>query len=202
MSDEIKPANGPEPDAEPTASRSTMPIWIIMLTLVLLFVGAVYFDRHSGWFNQQVYSPYNSAEQLAAAQPQSGAAAAAARGKKVYDTVCGICHGPDGQGKPGQAPPLAGSEWVTTKGFDRLTRIPLAGLSGPMQVSGKDWNLAMAPMGAALSDADLAAALTYIRSSWGNKAGEVTADNVKSVRAALGKRPQPLTGEQLKTMPE
>ena len=179
-----------------------MPIWIIMITLVLMFLGAVYFDHHSGWFNRQVYGPYQSAEELAAAQPQSGAAAALAHGKQVYDTVCGICHGTDGLGKPGQAPALAGSEWVIAKGYDRLTRIPLAGLNGPMQLNGQDWNLAMAPMGAALSDTDLAAVLTYIRSSWGNQAGEVTADNVKTIRASLGARPQPMTGEQLKSMPE
>jgi mono/diheme cytochrome c family protein len=202
MSDETKAANSQRPEGEPTAQRSTMPIWIISLTLVLLFVGAVYFDHHSGWFDKQVYSPYTSAEELAAAQPKSGAAAVAARGKRVYETMCGVCHGSDGLGKPGQAPPLAGSEWVVTKGFDRLARIPLAGLSGPMQVEGKDWNMAMAPMGAAMSDADLAAVLTYIRSSWGNQAGEVTADNVKAIRAALGPRPLPLTGAQLSTMPE
>ncbi len=57
-------------------------------------------------------------------------------------------------------------------------------------------------MGAALSDADLAGVLTYIRESWGNQAGPLTADDVKSVRAALGGRPQPLTGEELKTLPE
>jgi mono/diheme cytochrome c family protein len=175
---------------------------MIMLTLVLMFLGAVYFDRHSGWFNQQVYSPYASAEQLAAAQPRSGAAAAAAQGKRVYDSVCGLCHGTDGLGKPGQAPPLAGSELVNAKGFNRLILIPQVGLSGLTQVNGKDWNLQMAPMGAALPDADLAAVLTYIRNSWGNKAGAVTADDVKSVRASLGARPQPLTGDQLKTMPE
>ena len=186
----------------PSAARSAVPVWIITVTLVLLFLGAVFFDHHSGWFNRQVYSPYQSAEQLAAAQPESGAAAEAARGKKIYETMCGICHGTDGLGKPGQAPPLAGSEWVDTKGSGRLTRIPLAGLSGPMSVSGKGWNLAMAPMGAALSDADLAAVLTYIRSSWGNRAGAVTADDVKSIRAALGARPQTLTGDQLKTLAE
>jgi mono/diheme cytochrome c family protein len=202
MSDESKPGCCQKPDAEPTAARSAMPIWIITLTLVLLFLGAVYFDHHSGWFNQQVYGPYQSAEELAAAQPKSGAASAAARGRKNYETMCGICHGTDGLGKPGQAPALAGSEWVVTKGFNRLIRIPLAGLNGPMQVNGKDWNLAMAPMGAALSDADLAAVLTHIRTSWGNQAGEVTADDVKSVRAALGARPQVLTAEQLKAMPE
>ncbi len=202
MSDESKAGYYQNPDVEPAATRSTIPIWIITVTLVLLFLGAIYFDHHSGWFNRQVYRPYASAGQLAADQPKSGAAAATAHGKQVYDLVCGICHGPDGLGKPGQAPPLAGSEWVIAKGYDRLTRIPLAGLGGPMSVSGKGWNLAMAPMGAALSDADLAAVLTYVRNSWGNQAGEVTADNVKSVRAALNARPQPLTGEQLKAIPE
>ncbi|HTY87055.1 MAG TPA: cytochrome c [Candidatus Acidoferrum sp.] len=200
MSEETKSITDPL-NAEPTASRSALPIWIITVTLVLMLLGAVYFDHHSGWFNKQVYPPYRSAEELAANQPQSGAMAAA-QGKKMYETMCGICHGTDGLGKPGQAPALAGSEWVVTKGYDRLTRIPLAGLSGPMSVKGQGWNLAMAPMGATLSDADLAAVLTYIRTAWGNQAGEVTADNVKSVRAALGARPQPLTAEQLKAMPE
>ena len=185
-----------------SAGGSGLLMGMILLTFVLMFLGAVYFDRHSGWFSRQVYSPYGSTEQLAAAQPRSGAAAAAAQGKRAYDTVCGVCHGPDGLGKPGQAPALAGSEWVNTKGFDRLTHIPLAGLNGPMQVGGKDWNLAMAPMGAVLSDADLAAVLTYIRSSWGNQAGAVTAADIKPIRASIGGRPQPLTGGQMKAMPE
>jgi len=202
MSDESKSCSCQSPEGEPSAVRSTMPMWIIVITLVLVFLGAVYFDRYGGWFDRQVYGPYTSAYQLEEYQPKSGAAAAAAQGKRVYESVCGVCHGPDGLGKPGQAPPLAGSEWVNTKGFDRLAHIPLTGLNGPMQVEGKDWSLSMAPMGAALSDADLAAVLTYIRNSWGNKAGEVTTDDVKAVRAALGARPQPINGGQLKAMPE
>ena len=82
-----------------------------------MFFGAIYFDRHSGWFDKQVYGPYASASQLEEYQPKSGAAAAAAQGKRVYDTVCGVCHGTDGMGKPGQAPALAGSEWVEYKGI-------------------------------------------------------------------------------------
>ena len=190
------------PDAEPTATRATVPMWIVVLMLLLLFLGGVYFDHHSGWFNAQVYQPYASAEELDAYQPKSGAAAMLAQGKRSYDTVCGVCHGPDGMGKPGQAPPLAGSEWVNTRGVNRLVRIPLAGLNGPLTVQGKDWNLSMAAMGAALSDADLANVLTYIRESWGNKAGPVTADDVKAVRAKLGAHPQPLNAEQLKALAE
>ena len=202
MSDELKSLSTRNSGAGTAQGGSRLLIGMIMVTLGLIFLGGVYFDRHSGWFNRQVYAPYTSASQLEEYQPKSGAAAEAARGKQVYDTVCGICHGPDGMGKPAQAPPLAGSEWVNTKASGRLAHIPLAGLNGSMQVEGKDWNLNMAPMGAALSDADLAAVLTYIRNSWGNKGSEVTADEVKSVRTSLGARPQALTGEQLKSMPE
>ncbi len=200
MNDENKTSSAP--GAEPAAARSYLPVWIIVLTLVLLYLGGIYFDRHSGWFNKQVYEPYADVAMLDAYQPKSGAAAALAQGKKVYEQVCGICHGVDGLGKPGQAPPLAGSEWVMAAGSNRLAHIPLMGLNGPIQVAGKDWNMNMAAMGAALSDADLAAVLTYIRSSWGNKAGEVTADDIKAIRATLGGHVQPMSHEQLMALPE
>ncbi len=184
MSDEVKSSIFPSADAGSTASPSAMPIWIIMLTLMLLFLGAVYFDRHSGWFDKQVYAPYTSAAQLASYQPQSGAASLLAHGRTVYETACGVCHGSDGLGKPGQAPPLAGSEWVT-RDVTSLARVPLAGLNGPIQVAGQPWNLAMAPMGAGLSDADLAAVLTYVRGAWGNKSSTVSVDEMKAARAAI-----------------
>ncbi|MFZ0828320.1 MAG: cytochrome c [Verrucomicrobiia bacterium] len=202
MIDETKPSGSQNSGAHPVSGSSRLLMGMIIVTLMLMFLGAVYFDRHSGWFDKQVYGPYASANQLEEYQPKSGAAAAAARGKQVYESVCGVCHGPDGLGKPGQAPPLAGSELVNAKGFHRLAMIPLAGLSGSLQVNGKDWNMAMAPMGAALSDADLAAVLTYIRNSWGNQASAVTGDDIKPIRASMGARPQTLSGGMLKTMPE
>jgi mono/diheme cytochrome c family protein len=177
-------------------------MWIIVVTLLVIFFGGHYLDTHGGMFDARVYAPYTSPETLEAMQPQTGAAAVAAHGKKVYEAVCGVCHGVDGAGKPGQAPPLAGSEFVNAKGFNRLAHIPLEGLSGNVTVEGKDWNLNMAAMGAALPDADLAAVLTYIRTSWGNKGAEVTADDVKKVRDAIGGHPQPMTGEQMMKMPE
>jgi len=198
MSDENKSCS----NAEPTVTRSPAPMWIIVVTLGLLFVGGLYLDSHGGWFDAKVYAPYTSAEQLDSFQPKSGEAAVAAQGKRVYGAVCGICHGVDGMGKPGQAPPLAGSEWVTAKGDNRLIHIPLQGLTSTLMVEGKEWNLNMAAMGVVLSDSDLAAVLTYIRTSWGNKAGEVTPDEVKKVRAAIGGNPQPMSAEQMMKMPE
>ena len=200
MSDESKSCSIPS-TAEPTATRSTVPMWIIVVTLLLLFISFVFFDRHSGWFDSKVYAPYASAEQVDNAQPKSGAAAAMAQGKKNYEMFCGACHGNDGAGKLGQAPPLAGSEIVITKGFHRLAMIPLEGLAGPIKIKNQDWNLNMAPMGAALPDADLAAVLTYMRNSWGNKADEVTADDIKAIRAEI-KTPAAIQGDKLMAMPE
>jgi len=200
MSDESKSCSVPT-NAEPTATPSTVPMWILVATLLLLFLGFVFFDGHSGWFDAKVYAPYASAEQLDNAQPKSGAAAQMAQGKKNYEMFCGACHGTDGAGKAGQAPPLAGSEIVITKGFHRLAMIPLEGLAGPIKIKSQDWNLNMAPMGAALPDADLAAVLTYMRNSWGNKAGEVTADDIKAIKAEI-KTPVAIQGDKLMGMPE
>jgi mono/diheme cytochrome c family protein len=179
-------------------------MWIIVLTLVLLFLGGIYFDRHSGWFDAKVYAPYASAETLDAYQPQSGAAAVLARGKKLFEMNCGVCHGLDGLGKPGQAPPLAGSEWVMAKGVQRLVHIPLAGLNGTIMVKGQQMSFPapMIAIGATMSDDDLAAVLTYIRNSWGNKAGEVTGDDIKKIRAQIGGNAQPMSADQLMKMPE
>jgi mono/diheme cytochrome c family protein len=202
MSDETKSCSSPA-SAEPTAARSHLPMWILVLTLLLLYVGGIYFDRHSGWFDKQVYSPFANAAMLDAYQPKSGAAAAMAQGKKVYEQICAACHGADGMGKPGQAPPLTGSEIVTAKGYSRLAHIPLLGLNGPIEIKGQQMSFpsGMAAMGAALSDADLAAVLSYIRTSWGNKADVVMPEDIKGVRAGM-KQSQPLTHETMMAMPE
>ncbi|SRR5581483_2023787 len=187
-----------------TSTHLTVPIWIIALMLTLIFLGGVYFDHHSGWFDAKVYGPYQSAGQLAAYQPLSGEAAIVAHGKQVYEINCGTCHGPDGMGMPGKAPPLAGSEWVNAKGFHRLVEIPQLGLNGTITVKGQPMNFptGMAAVGSAMSDADLAAILTYIRASWGNNADAVTADDVKAVRASVGGH-HAIDGDvELKTIPE
>jgi mono/diheme cytochrome c family protein len=181
--------------AEPQAGRIAVPVWLIVLLFLLLYWGMVYFDQHSGWFDAQVYTPYRSAAELALYQPPTGGPDLS-RGKAVYENICGLCHNNDGSGKPGQAPPFVGSEWALGSP-NRMIRIPLAGLAGPVQVNGQPWNLAMPAMGAALPDDDLAAVLTYIRQSWGNKASAITPEQVHAVRAEVGNRTQPWTADQL-----
>ena len=58
-----------------------------------------------------------------------------AKGKTGF-TLCMACHGPDGEGLPTLAPPLAGSEWVAGP-VENLIRIQLRGLTGPITVKGR-----------------------------------------------------------------
>jgi mono/diheme cytochrome c family protein len=91
------------------------------------------------------------------------------------------------QRRPRQTRPgaqLAGSEWVA-KDVTSLARIPLAGSERPDSGRRQGLESFHGADGRGLSDADLAAVLTYIRGSWGNKYGAVSADEVKAARAAI-----------------
>jgi len=196
-------ANQPVPiaseAAEPTAGAAAVPILLLILPFLILYWGMIYFDHNGGWFSQQVYAPYHSVAELTLYQPPTGGLDLT-RGKAMYENICGLCHNADGMGKPNQGPPFVGSEWVLGSP-KRLIRIPLVGLTGPIKVKDQEWNLAMPNMGAALSDDDLAAVLTYMRQSWGNKAPPITPEQVKAVKAELGNRTQPLTATELIAIP-
>jgi mono/diheme cytochrome c family protein/glucose/arabinose dehydrogenase len=108
-------------------------------------------------------------------------------GQREYGTLCAGCHQPNGTGLPGMATPLVGSEWVL--GHPRnLIRIVLQGKEGEML---------MPPMGAALSDEQLAAVLTYIRRSWGHQAAPVSPAQVSEIRGRTAGRDRPWTPEEL-----
>jgi mono/diheme cytochrome c family protein/lysophospholipase L1-like esterase len=101
---------------------------------------------------------------------------------------CATCHQENGNGLDPAFPPLVGTPWVTGS-EERLIKIALHGIHGKIEVKGKvyDPEKGVPPMtafGAILNDAELAAVLTYVRNSWGNKAAPVSPDTVKKVRAA------------------
>lgn len=112
-----------------------------------------------------------------------------------YQMVCSPCHQPQGQGIPFAFPPLAGSEWMT-RDPETPIRIVLLGMSGEVQVNGATFNLVMPPP-PALTDAQIAEAITYARTSFGNQASAVDAEQVKKVREALGGRTTPWTAAEL-----
>jgi mono/diheme cytochrome c family protein len=102
-------------------------------------------------------------------------------GKKVYDMYCLACHQADGNGVPRLNPPLSGTVYVTGS-KTRLIDIVLKGLTDPLEINGEEYNNPMAAH-SFLTDQQIADVLTYIRNSFGNKAGIVTAAEVKKQRA-------------------
>jgi mono/diheme cytochrome c family protein len=106
---------------------------------------------------------------------------AAADGKGLFDTNCSTCHGSNGKGTPGVFPPLAGNSEVTAKDPAPIVKIVLNGLNISKTIEGKQYNGGM-PSWKSLSDADIAAILTYVRSAWGNSAPAVTEKEVAAAR--------------------
>jgi mono/diheme cytochrome c family protein len=120
-------------------------------------------------------------------------------GKAQYPLICGACHQPTGLGQDGLAPPLVDSDWVTGSP-DRLVRITLNGLRGPINVKGKVWELEMPPV-FVLTDKEIAALLTYIRREWGHQASAIKPDFVAKVRADTETREEAWTEAELLKIP-
>jgi mono/diheme cytochrome c family protein len=129
-----------------------------------------------------------SAATAASATVAAGATTNAATqdGRAVFQRTCATCHQQNGRGIRGAFPPLAGSPFVTGDKA-RLVRLVLHGLTGQLVVGGVRYNNVMPPW-KTLSDAELAAALTYVRSNFGNTAGPVTPQDVAQQRAATASR--------------
>lgn len=123
-------------------------------------------------------------------------------GKQVFhgEAACAACHGSAGSGQPGVAPTLWASQWVTDP--DRLVKVLLHGLKGPIKVGDEDWNTPAVMPGFAgredISDKDLAGVATYIRNSWGNAEdtdGALTEGAIAELREATETRSGPYTAE-------
>ena len=115
-------------------------------------------------------------------------------GKQLYIGKCAACHQATGLGLAGVFPPLAASEWVVESPVT-LTHILLHGIQGKMTVKGVSYQGLM-PAWNTLSDAEIAAVASYIRSDWGNKAAPITEDDVKKQRELTKARTAPYKNEE------
>jgi cytochrome c oxidase subunit 2 len=100
-------------------------------------------------------------------------------GKSVYADTCSKCHQSNGKGIPGAFPPLADNP--NLKKVEMVVTTVKSGHSGPINIKGREFDQTMPPMGADLSNKQLAAVATYIRNSWGNKFGGVTEKQVAEI---------------------
>lgn len=120
-------------------------------------------------------------------------------GHEIYhrEAHCATCHQNDGKGLPAaNFPPIAKTKWAT-QDPERLIKLSLKGLTGPIKVLGKDYNGSMTPFEGLLNDKEMAAVLTFVRNSFGNKASSVSPEQVKKVRAELKGQPDLLNPADL-----
>ena len=124
-------------------------------------------------------------------------------GKEHYAKICVGCHQPNGKGLQFVAPPLVDSEWVDGS-EQRLIALVMDGMMGPVTVNGKKYDVPdVQPVMPGLrinpevGDKEIAAMLTYVRNTWGNRAAVITEDKVTKYRKEQEAR-TPWTEDELK----
>ncbi|TAG32983.1 MAG: cytochrome c [Verrucomicrobia bacterium] len=190
---------------EPSEGFTPMPLFLLGFISAMIFVVSVYVVHYRGDFDPLVYDiRYDAAaaQQIAAGPKVYTPEQILARGKQSYQT-CVACHQASGLGVPGAFPPLAASEWVTGN-EERLIRVLIHGLNGPIQVKGNTYNGLMPafgkiPGGGYNWNAErISHVLSYIRHEWGNNAEFITAEKVAEVMKTEATRTKPWTQDELK----
>jgi mono/diheme cytochrome c family protein len=110
------------------------------------------------------------------------------KGSAIYDKQCADCHGKAGQGQSGAYPALAGNPNVQRANINNLVLHTLYG-GYPASTSGNPRPFGMPPFVLKLNDAEIAAVLSYLRTSWGNHGGAVGEFDINKLRIALTQSP-------------
>ena len=107
------------------------------------------------------------------------------KGLQLFRTICAACHGADGKGIQDLAPPLKGSEYIDGS-MHRLASIILHGVSGPINVGGKLYQLNNDMPGLAnnksLSDQDIADIIKFTQNAFAKEGKGISADEIKKLR--------------------
>ena len=183
------------------AHYKMLPLVLLFVFSGLIFYAGTYLNHYSARYDASVFDENGHSTKgvvvVAKIDPM-------VLGKKNYELVCITCHQSNGQGVPGVYPPLAESEWVNGS-EERVIRIVLHGLKGPVTVKGNVYSAAAMPVfgkvagsGYNWSDDKIAAVLTYVRASFGNKAPAITPEHVAAIHAKEGDRKEWSAEELLK----
>lgn len=194
-------------NSDPIEAHHAMPGGLLMLFGVIVCFAGVYLGVYHGGFQGDVYNESESTPDLLSSKKATapGASQAAAeltlaeQGKAVYAN-CQPCHQASGLGVAGQFPSLVGADWVTGS-EKRLIAILLKGLVGPLKVGDAVYNGAMPAWEKALSDKKIAAVASYVRSSWGNSAPEISEAKVAAAKKEFASRVDPWTEADLSAIP-
>lgn len=186
----------PETAPTPPFDDESLPVWLYIICGFALFLAGSSFTGFGGLYDQGPGEPIvaSSASNAAAAAPLNPMD----MGHQVYSGNCANCHQASGEGQPGSYPPLGGSEFVVGD-KTTLACIMLHGLQGPVTVKGGEYGTQQMPgWGTVLNDAKLAAVMTYIRASWGNKGDPVKPEEIAAARAKFADHTEAYTKDTLK----
>ncbi|HET8985539.1 MAG TPA: cytochrome c, partial [Trueperaceae bacterium] len=184
---------------EPSRAETPSPVptwgWVLVIMFVAfgLYYGIQNWSPPAGGY---AFSSSNSGAAAAGAVPgsQAGTANGPAApdesaaptfdhelGASVYGSFCSACHQANGQGMPGVFPPIAGDPVVTADDPTEHIDIVLGGLLGK-EIGGVDYASPMPAFGQQLGDDQIAAVINYQRTSFGNRAPLITAEDVAAQR--------------------
>lgn len=175
---------------EPYEGNRPVP-WLVIAIVAGLFIWALAYLYTSYQPNPPAYGDRRIAADFKVASAGEGGKV---DGGQIYTANCVACHQATGGGLPGVFPPLAGSEWVNGKA-ETLVKIVLHGVEGELTVKGTKYKGQMPTFMNKLNDAQIAAVVSHIRTSFGNAAGEVDAALVKKERDATAAHQAPWNGD-------
>jgi len=162
---------------DPHENAHPVPRWIIAIAASAVLWSLVYIVRSNPGNDVTLGDSRTKGDLMARA------GGGAADGAQIFGAQCAACHQATGLGLPGVFPPMAGSEWVL--GRDALpVNILLHGINGKLTVKGTAYNGAMPAFKDKLSDDEIAAVLSHVRSNFGNGAGKIDPALVKREREA------------------
>jgi mono/diheme cytochrome c family protein len=104
-------------------------------------------------------------------------------GKTIYEAQCATCHGTTGLGQPPDYPPLAHNQSIEMQSAVNAIRMVLNG-GYPPGTAGNPRPYGMPPFAQTLTDDEVAAVVSYIRTAWGNRGASVTAAEANQLRTA------------------
>lgn len=170
----------------PEEGNESGPWWLFAIILVTFAFGFFYIGFYFGEFSYQPHQLFISqaendvqAEEVELTQMELG--------ENIYDRVCSTCHQSNGQGVEGVFPTLVDTDYVNGS-VGRLAGLIVHGLYGEMEIKGVIYNGNMPAWGDQITDEEVAAVMTYVRNSFGNKSSDVPVDSVKSYRESYGER--------------
>ena len=178
---------------EPVEQAKPTPWPMLVLAAGLMAFGIVYITQ-ANVETPSAWGDGRSRAELTGAKKEAGGGGKV-DGAAIFASLCVACHQATGMGLLGVFPPLAGSEWVLGK--DTTTSaILLHGINGAMTVKGAAYKGAMPAFNDQLSDEQIAAVLTHVRSQWGNTAAAVKPETVAAVGAETKDQAGPYNGDK------